>query len=123
MEAVMAVSDTPPLSRWTGGLEGKGWRTVADERHDDPTGPAGADGVTGDTCPYCGDGPQCVGTVNHIECVAALEAENAELTARAETAEATIAILRAHVDDGTELCGACHQAVVDFDLQRRTGGE
>ena len=25
-----------------------------------------------DTCPYCGDGPECVGTNNHIECVEAL---------------------------------------------------
>jgi len=36
VEAVMAgkVSETPPLSRWTGGLEGKGWHV---------TGPNGPD--------------------------------------------------------------------------------
>jgi len=27
------------------------------------------------TCPYCGDGPEAVGTVNHIECVEKLQAE------------------------------------------------
>ncbi len=27
------------------------------------------------TCPYCGDGMESVGTLNHIECVRALVAE------------------------------------------------
>lgn len=31
------------------------------------------------TCPYCGDGMESIGTLNHIECVAALEAERDEL--------------------------------------------
>ena len=42
-------------------------------------------------------------------------AERDQLRADLAQREATVAILRAHVDDGTELCAACRQAVLDYD--------
>lgn len=43
------------------------------------------------TCPFCGDGMESVGTLNHIECVAALMADNAGLAAESDLVIGSIA--------------------------------
>ncbi len=43
------------------------------------------------TCAYCGDGMDSIGTLNHIECVAALEAERDRACDLAEQAQSQAA--------------------------------
>lgn len=47
-----------------------------------------------DTCPYCGDGPEAIGTLNHIECVEALAAQIDQIQQRIAELEAGLQAAR-----------------------------
>ena len=117
----MAVSDTPPLSRWMGGLGGKGWRTVTDERHDDPTGAIGANdgpshGPVGPggldhkviVCPICGRCETCDGHAEWCR-IGQLEAENADSKGMVET-------LKREIDIGVETLGKLNARAVKAEV-------
>ena len=54
--------------------------------------------MTNPTCPVCGDGMECVGTLNHIECVEKVMAERDAALERAKSLEYGIEKVREDSD-------------------------
>lgn len=73
------------------------------------------------TCPYCGDGTESIGTLNHIECVGDLMQKRAAEKQRADEAEAAAEIMSRHRNDFYEraIAAEAKLAAAEATVERR----